>query len=289
MKKYLITFFITSTIFLSAFFVSDRVSNSRVEQLNNVQEKISLNILATETRFALLENSSCENVFEGSPLEIGITRDLNQLVTRIKFLENELGSDNEDVVILKRRYTLLQMKDFLLVQELGKRCDYTVATVLYFHAPDCGDCRNQSIVLDQIRSENSYVRVYWMDTSIEEGTLGTLERLYDVQEYPTLVLGEENYPGFTSYDEFTLALRSWAKDNNALLNILSEEDIVDLGKDYLLSLGDYSSITIKDISFEGSTDDLYKYSISKGDGLEVDDVELQLDRIGNTFSLVVLK
>jgi len=220
MKKYIITFLITSTIFLSAFFISDRVNVSRIEQLNSVQEKISLNILETETRFALLKEASCENVFEGSQLEIGITKDLNQLVNRIKFLESELGGDNEDVQLLKQRYTLLQIKDYLLVNELNSKCDYTIATLLYFHTSDCFDCRKQSIVLDQLRSEYDQVRVYWLDASINESTIETLERLYEINTYPTLVLDEQIYSGFISYDELLQNISRWAEEND--VEILSE-------------------------------------------------------------------
>lgn len=256
MKKYIITFLITSAIFLSAFFISDLVNNSRLEQLSTVQETISLNILATETRFALLKESSCENIFEGSSLEIGITNDLNQLVTRIKFLENELGSDNTDVIILKRKYTLLQMKDFLLVRELEKKCNYKIPTVLYFYTTDCADCRKQSIVLDQIRADNSYVRVYWMDSSVEEGTLDTLERLSGVTEYPTLVLGENTYVGFQTYEDFSAELQKWATENSALLNEIDTEAIIEEGIEYIKQEFKFSG----EMESQTYTDGKYRYT-----------------------------
>ncbi|MFT7327877.1 MAG: thiol-disulfide isomerase/thioredoxin [Crocinitomicaceae bacterium] len=275
MKKYIITFLITSTIFLSAFFISDRVNVSRIEQLDNVQEKISLNILTTETRFALLEESSCENIFEGSQLEVGITKDLNQLVTRIKFLESELGGNNQDVQILKQRYTLLQIKDFLLVRKLSQKCEYTIPTVLYFYTSDCFDCRRQSIILDQIRSEYNQVRVYWMDSSLDEPTTNTLERLYNIETYPTMVLGDENYSGFISYDNFSRKLLLWSKDNN--INLLSEEDLIRIGRgrQYILSLDRYSQLQSKNISFGKEINNIYEYFVTTMNGEEPELVQLE--------------
>ncbi len=283
MKKYIITFFITSAIFLSAFFISDRVNVSRLDQLNNVQEKISLNILATETRFALLKEASCENVFEGSALEIGITKDLNQLVTRIKFLENELGSSNEDVKILKQRYTLLQIKDYLLVQELSKKCDYTIATVIYFHTSDCFDCRKQSIVLDRIRQEYNNVRVYWMDASINEPAMETLERLYAIEIYPTLILGSDIYSGFISYEDFSQQLNIWAQKNSAILTTLTDTELtlVNNAIGVIQESDKYINVSKENISFIRVTDNRYEFLVVTKEGSEPESVGLELDADSN--------
>lgn len=290
MKKYIITFLITAAIFLSAFFVSDKISVSRIEQLNNTQEKISLNILATETRFALLQQSSCETIFSGSGQEIGITQDLNELVNRIKFLESELGSENEDVKILKQRYTLLQIKDYLLVRELSKKCDDTIATVVYFHDHDCSDCRKQSIVLDQIRQDYDYVRVYWMDASLGEVTLGTLERLYGISEYPSIILGEEVSSGFVPYKEFSQKLVDWADDRNIALASLSrdQQELVQKGREFLLKQDSYFELDPLQVSFKQIVESedflIYEYSFSLNGEMQkvglqyIDDVFVLLEK-----------
>lgn len=285
MKKYIITFLITSTIFLSAFFISDYINVSRVEQLQNVQEKISLNILATETRFALLSESSCENVFQGSQLETGITRDLNDLVTRIKFLENELGGDNEDVQLLKQRYTLLQIKDFLLVKELSEKCNYTIATVLYFYTDDCFECRKQSIVLDQIRSENNALRVYWMDSSVKESTLETLERLSGVEIYPTIVLGDTTYVDFQSYEDLKLELEEWADNNNALLQEFDSEYLLEQGIEFIKKELGYADVVSSKYENDIFTYE-YRIDMEGGDGFSIEVIELEYQESEQLFNII---
>jgi hypothetical protein len=72
-----------------------------------------------------------------------------------------------------------------------------------------------------------------MDNSINEGTLDTLKRLSDVIEYPTLVLGENTYVGFQSYDKFSTELQNWAAENNALLNEIDTGLIIEEGREYI--------------------------------------------------------
>ena len=221
--KYVIVFIITSTIFFSVFYISDKVNTSRLENLADLQENLSLSILSTETRFALLENASCQEIFLGGELEIGVTQELNNLVSRIKFLESELGSDDEDVLYLKERYALLQIKDYLLVKELSNRCEYNITTVLYFSGEDCGACKNQSIVLDAIREENANVRVYWFDGSIDVSTVDILETLFDISEYPAMVVGNQTFKEFLPFEELKNIIDQWSDDNNALVGKIKEE------------------------------------------------------------------
>lgn len=222
--KYIIVLLITGSIFFSVFYISDKVSTSRIERLGELQERMSLSILSTETRFALLKESSCSDIFLGSELEIGVTRELNNLVSRIKFLESELGSDDEDVLYLKERYALLQIKDYLLVKELSNRCEYNITTVLYFNGEDCTECKNQSIVLDAIREEDDNVRVYWFDGAINVATVDILETLFEIETYPALVVGDETYEEFVPYDELKDIIKKWSDDNNALV---SEIEVVE--------------------------------------------------------------
>jgi len=222
--KYIIVFIITSTIFFSVFYISDKINKSRLENLTSLQENLTLSILSTETRFALLENASCQEIFLGGELEVGVTQELNNLVSRIKFLESELGGDNKDVQYLKERYALLQIKDYLLVKQLSNRCGYNITTVLYFSGEDCGACKNQSIVLDAIREENGNVRVYWFDGAIEVSTVDILETLFDINQYPSMVVGEQTFTEFLPYEELKEVINNWSDENNALVGKTREEN-----------------------------------------------------------------
>ena len=61
-KKYLIVFLFTVGLFLSASYVSNYFSNKKVDQLKLIQDKISIDILSSETQFTLLSELSCKNI-----------------------------------------------------------------------------------------------------------------------------------------------------------------------------------------------------------------------------------
>ncbi len=224
--KYIITFFITATIFLSAFYISEKILNSKIQQLRLLHEKISLNILSTETRLSFLKQVSCSAVKPASAQELGITDELNRMAKRIKLLESELSEDDENLEILRRKYVLLQVKDYLLVQELAKKCKYNIATVLYFYTNSCKECKEQSIVLDEIKDRYRYVRVYWIDETLPDPTVRTLLKLFKIKEFPALVVGSDVYQGYVDYEKLSSIIERWAKIHNALKDDADQEVIL---------------------------------------------------------------
>ena len=214
-KKYVITFLITGGIFLVAFFLSDNINNKKIEVIKDTRDKIAIDILSTETRFALLSASSCSNSMQDNDFEASLTEELNNLAQKLKFIESQLGVDDEQVLIVKRQYTILQIKDYLLVQEFSKRCNQHVPTILYFHENDCADCRKQSIVLDKIHELFPQVRVYWLDRGLDDPTMRTLVSMFKITQVPSLVFEEKKYDGLQDLDVLTALLE---KEKNPLQN-----------------------------------------------------------------------
>ncbi len=258
MKKYFIVFLITASMFLSAFYITGKINNTRVKKLNNLQEKLSLNILSTETRFALLKESSCDKVLKGSNLEIGITEELNSLAQKIKFLESTLDKKNDDLTLLKDRYALLQIKDYLLVKELAKKCKYTIATILYFYDDNCPQCKNQSLVLDKIRDNYNHVRVYWFDASLDTPTMNIMKDIFSIKNYPAIVIGKDVYQKFISYDELSKKIETWTTEHHALVET-AEPEAIKKGLDFILEKNE--TFKRSDISFVSFEKGIYNYRI----------------------------
>lgn len=198
-SRYIIVFFITLAIFLLTFWISSFFGNKKLDQLRDIQSKIAVDILSTETRYALLGSTSCDHSGTSREVEFGLSEELNGLAKRLKFMESQLGSDNEEVVYVKEYYTLLQIKDYLLVKELNERCGQSLFTILYFHDSFCEDCVRQSLVLDQLVSDYPGTRVYWLDSTVETPAMDTLMSLFNVEESPTIVVYGETIKGFVGY------------------------------------------------------------------------------------------
>ena len=113
--KYVLVFFVTASLFVLAFLLSDLFYGRRVREIERIERRISLSLLSSEVQFDLLLEAPCTS--EGSPV---LADEINALAARLEYLERERGSDDREVVFLKSRYSLLQIKDLLFVKETAK-------------------------------------------------------------------------------------------------------------------------------------------------------------------------
>src|SRR5438094_834930 len=117
-QKYILAFVITAAIFGTAFYIASRLDQARVADIRATQEAVSIDILSTETQFDLLGSLDCSTISENPVL----SDELNSLANRLSIAEDNLGTSNEQVVSLKKQYSLLEIKDYLLMQELSQKC-----------------------------------------------------------------------------------------------------------------------------------------------------------------------
>lgn len=217
-QRYLYTFIITLAIFFFALWLSNSFSERKIQSLRDLESQISLNILSVETRFSLLQKTSCEHITDKKDSDAGFNKDLNDLTLRVKSLENQLGYYNEDVISLKKYYSLLQIKDYLLTKEYHDRCKQDTVSILYFHDVNCIECSNQSIILDKIVSEYPEIRVYYFDKTTNTPALDTLMSVFKIESTPSLVIDDKMYEGYQDVEKiesYIPQIKIWKKEKNA--------------------------------------------------------------------------
>jgi hypothetical protein len=204
-KKYLIVFFITALLFIIAAYVSNYFSNKKLVQLKDIQDKISIDILSSETQFSLLSDLSCKNV-SGSFL----SAELNDLGGKLEWSQKNLG-DSDTVSYLKKYYSLLEIKDYLLMKKISARCGVKSAFILYFYttAENCSECEKESIVLSTLREKYPELRVYSFDYSTDLSAVRSMIQIYKIKDtlLPALVIDDEVLTGFKSIDELDLIIK----------------------------------------------------------------------------------
>jgi glutaredoxin len=205
-------------IFFFSLWLSNTFSNKKIESLRDLESKISLDILSVETRFSLLQKTSCEHIVSDRDSDAGFNTDLNNLAIRVKSLENQLGYFNQDVVSLKKYYSLLQIKDYLLMKEYHDRCNQDTVSILYFHDVDCTTCSRQSIILDKIVEEYPEIRVYYFDKTTNTPALDTLSSIFKIKESPSLVINDKVYSGYQDLEQiesYIPEIKVWKKEKLA--------------------------------------------------------------------------
>ncbi len=204
-KKYLWTFLITVAIFVTAISLSNYFNNRKIDSLREIEDKISTDIMSSETEYDLLAESSCKDLSEDV-----LSQELNALAQKLTYTEENFGKNSPDLLRLKTYYTILQIKDYLLMKKISLKCNTKPVFILYFYTADCQECGQQGYVLTYLREQYPNLRIYSFDYKLDNPALHTLISLYKVKEtVPAIVINDKVYNGFLDKDKLESYLPAW--------------------------------------------------------------------------------
>lgn len=196
-RNALIALFITIVLAGTVAYTVDYLNRARVAELGVIEDQLSIETLSLDTQLSLLAATPCESAASSTAL----TSELSDLGSRLSYAENQLGSDNPQVVRLKERYSLLEIRDYLLTKQLAAACGTKPVTVLYFYsnAGDCADCDKAGYALSYLHTTYPALRVYSFDYNLDLGALKTLIAITKIQgPLPAFVIQGRRIYGFTS-------------------------------------------------------------------------------------------
>ncbi|OHA46323.1 MAG: hypothetical protein A2541_02735 [Candidatus Taylorbacteria bacterium RIFOXYD2_FULL_36_9] len=204
-KKYIWTLLITIIIFVTAIYLSNFLNNKKIDSLREIEDKIAIDIMSSETEYALLAESSCKDLSSDI-----LSQELNALAQKLTYTEENFGKNSPDLLRLKTYYTLLQIKDYLLMKKISIKCNTKPVFILYFYSTDCSQCGEQGYVLTYLREQYPNLRIYSFDYNLDNPALRTLISLYKVKNtLPAIVINDKVYNGFIDKDKLTGLLPIW--------------------------------------------------------------------------------
>ncbi len=209
-RKYFFVFLVTLIIFAFGFGLSDYINQKKLSKLNDLRQDLQLDILSAETQFSILETAICQNVNHSS-----LTSELYAIGERTAYMEEALGHDNLQVIRLKKNYSLLEIKNWLLTKKAKDQCQAKLIPILYFYSnhEDCPTCAKQGYVLTYFREKYPFLRIYSFDYNLNLSALNTLKSLYRLgDQLPILIIGESTYSGFKDKEEIENILPEIFKD-----------------------------------------------------------------------------
>lgn len=198
-KNALIALAITVAIIATIFYAVETLNQERVKELQAIEDQLATDTLSIETQFALLEEAPCEDVPQGTLL----SNELGNLGDRLAFAEEHAGTNDPEVLRLKERYTLLQIRDYLLTNRLAETCDLEPVVALYFYSNegDCADCDRAGYALSYLRQTYPALRVYSFDYNLDLGALRTFVSVEKIkEEFPAFVIDGKRSYGFTDLE-----------------------------------------------------------------------------------------
>jgi len=211
-RKYIVAFGITAVIFGTAVIASSALSDKKLDDVRAIEARVALDILSSETQFALLEETSCQDIGTGF-----LSKELGPLGEKLTYAEGQSGFNKRDVESLKRSYFLLEIKDYLLMKRLTAKCGLEPTFILYFYSSqsECKDCEKIGHVLTVLRDKYPDLRVYSFDYHFDVEAIKTLIAIYKIEpNLPALIINNVPYYGFYSISELeeqVPAIRELAK------------------------------------------------------------------------------
>lgn len=198
--SYAVAFLITALIFATALYASNYFNNLRVADIRATQDNISTDILSLQTQFDLLSEHSCGDITENTILP----SELSSLGNELSYMEGQGSGTADEVTRLKSLYSVLEIKDYLLMQQIAQKCGLKPVFILYFYSNqgDCPDCEKQGYVLTSLSEEYPQLRVYSFDYNLQVGALQTLISIDHVKDQlPALVINGKVHYGFQSIQD----------------------------------------------------------------------------------------
>lgn len=204
-RNSLIALVITAAIIGTVLYAVSYLNQQRVAELRTIEDQLATDTLSIETQFALLEEAPCEDIAAGTTL----SQEVGGIGDKLAYAEEHSGKNDPDVLRLKERYTLLQIRDYLLTKRLAETCGVKPTVALYFYSNvpgECTDCDRAGYALSYLRQTYPKLRVYSFDYHLDLAALRTLIAVLKVDsKFPAFVVqGKPSY-GFTSLEDLEKA------------------------------------------------------------------------------------
>jgi hypothetical protein len=211
-KKYVFVFIITAVIFGCGFYLSNILSAKQIAAISKLQQGLSIDILSLETQFSVLTHASCKNLNEST-----LTDELYDIAQKLTSISNSIGENNPDFLMLKKYYSILEIKHWLLLNKAAKDCKMDLVSIMYFYTDQkkCPDCNDQGYILTNLRGQYPFLRVYSFDYNLPLAPLDTIKSMYKLEDkLPILVVQDDVYYGLKTKENLEEILKQYVKLQN---------------------------------------------------------------------------
>ncbi len=197
-KKYLFVLVLTTLVFAGGIVVGNQITSEKVEKISELQRELKIKTLDAETQYLLIQDRPCEFV-NITPL----TEEVYKISNKLSHMEEVAGKNDEEVLKLKRYYSLLEARHWIFLKKLNKdeNCPSNKTTVLFFYSnkeEECPSCEKQGYILNWLNNKYSDINIYSFDVNLESNTIESLERYYKVNTTPFIAFSKNvKRGGFT--------------------------------------------------------------------------------------------
>lgn len=219
--KYIASGIITLLIFslgLTLGFILEDHRYNLIEEINREQE---VNYLSLQLQYLYLNTfinyNNCPIL--STTLKETI-EDLSNSLSEVVAYEEEKEIADEKKTITLRRYTLDNLRYWLLARESKIKCNLNIVPILYFYATECPSCPNQGTILSYFKNvfgEQVLVFPINLDLRAHEPMVEITMSQFKISKYPTLVIDNKKYEGVVQKEQLQQIICSSLKNSSQCL------------------------------------------------------------------------
>jgi len=215
-RRYLLAFVITAALFALGFFFGFMMDLKRVDYFDKLNSAQKLNIQSLQLQYELLKGDAVQDRCGAFKFLFDkYITELEQNRARLDSYSKQADIIASDFENLKREYVLSQINFWYISRNFKASCPNSsdFVTILYFFSNDqkCPDCGGQGEVLDYYKSvlkQNLLIFSFDETFADKEPLIKMLEQIYDIKDYPTIVVNSKAYTGFVRKENLTNILCS---------------------------------------------------------------------------------
>jgi hypothetical protein len=200
---------------LTGYFVQVKVLSKTQEELKKVQEEFynytqNLDNVQLEQLYLTTHQGelSCKILVSTiDEMHNSLAYFWSRLPSKLEVYE-KYSEVQPEYVKLKRDYTLLSIRTWLLSLDVKKKCSGEIMPALYFYSKECDSCINQSYILDELKKENPNFSAFIVDFNLDEPIVKIIRNVYNVTEVPSFIINDKLYSGYQSLSQIKKIIQS---------------------------------------------------------------------------------
>lgn len=206
-KKYIITFFITLTIFVITFFAFEVLNNKRISYLEASKKDIQQEINSLND----FKIKFCEEI-----KEFPLINTFNNFKNNLEVVKESLGKENKEIIELEEGITLLQIEYLNLIKKANKKCQFKIIPIIFLYSHQknedkLNNYQKQKLVLFYLNQKYFNLRIFAFDSSLNLPEIIALKPKTKPNKKITnniLIIDEKVYSGFMSIEELEAILEN---------------------------------------------------------------------------------
>jgi hypothetical protein len=219
--KIIIAAVISSLIFVLGITLGVILTNERVSWLDeiNKEQQVAYQSVQIQAYFLssiLNDNASCDVLH--ATLEDTIA-DLDYSLDKLVMYDKDSRIKKKEFDLLKRKYTLDNIKYWLMAKQAKEICEKDLVLILYFYSGNnCSICPNQGVILTYFKKKlNDKLLVFPIDIDMvdDEPMIELMLQAYKIHQYPTLIIDGAKYEGVIQKKELGSIICSDIKTGSA--------------------------------------------------------------------------